>query len=85
MLPTPSVNNASVLEGGDEVGELAASGHLADLVSYEQDFPDSLSTALAKILEELGRLPDCSEAQTALHASVPRKARSWFARMREAV
>lgn len=74
-----------VLEGGDEVGELAASGHLADLVSYEQDFPDSLSTALAKILEELGRLPDCSEAQTALHASVPRKARSWFVRMREAV
>lgn len=74
-----------VLEGGDEVSELAASGHLVDLATYEQDFPDSLSTALAKILEELGRLPDSNEAQTALHASVPRKARSWFARMREAV
>ena len=74
-----------VLEGGDEIGELAASGHLTDLVSYEQDFPDSLSTALAKILEELGRLPECDAAQTALAAPIPRKARGWFARMREAV
>lgn len=72
-----------VLEGGAEAEELLSSGHLVDLAGFGGDLPDSLSTALAKVLEELGRLPDCESARAAAAAPVPRRPRGLFARMRE--
>ena len=73
-----------VLEGGDETGEFVAAGHVADLAVLQGDLPDSVATLLAKVLEEVGRLPDVDDAHTSLAASVPRRGRGLFARMREA-
>lgn len=73
-----------VLEGGDEAGEFVLAGHVADLATLQGDLPDSVATLLAKVLEEVGRLPDVGDARSSLVASVPRRGRSLFARMREA-
>ena len=72
-----------LLDGGEDVGELLRSGHAADLAAMNNDFSDSAATWLARVLEELGRLPDCKDATESLSARVPRRAHGFFARMRE--
>lgn len=72
-----------LLDGGEDVGELLRSGHAADLAVMNNDFSDSAATWLARVLEELGRLPDCKDATESLSARVPRRAHGFFARMRE--
>ena len=52
-------------EGGSETAELLAAGQACELVELGGPFPDSVGTALAQLLTELGRLPDSEAARRA--------------------
>lgn len=71
-----------VLDGGDEVSEFLAAGQVGELVSVGSPFCDSAAAALAQVLEELGRLPDCEAARKAVAANQPKK-RAFFGKGRE--
>lgn len=60
-------------EGGSEVGELLGAGQATELAKIGDPFADSVATALAQLLLELGRLP---ESERARRASEP-MARGW--------
>ena len=73
-----------VLEGTDEVAECLSAGQVAQLAAGGGDFASSVETMLAKLLEELGRLPDTGPARAARDREVMRRPRGLFSRMREA-
>jgi pilus assembly protein CpaE len=75
--------NLRVVDGGDEVAELLSAGLAQELSVLECDFTDSLSTALAQMLSELGCLPDDPRAARALEGR-RRLSRGLFGRGREA-
>lgn len=79
-----TARNFRVIEGGEEVSDLAAAGKIPELVDLEGDYVQSVATALAQILTEMGRLPDCEAAAKACEGSRPRKRWS-FGKKREAV
>ena len=54
-----------VFEGGRDVGGLLGEGKAAELCEPGSALADSLASGLAKLLAELGRLPDCDEAREA--------------------
>lgn len=73
-----------VLEGGESVNEFFAAGQVNALTQDGSPFAASLATCLAQLLSEVGRLPGCTEAQSALEARQPRR-RRLFGRRKEAV
>ena len=73
-----------VLDGGPEVADCLAEGKAGELLDLGSRFAESSSAALATLLSELGRLPDCEEAQRALQSRGD-KPRWSFGRRREAV
>lgn len=54
-----------VSEGGPEVDELLGAGQASDLAEMGGPFADSVAAALAQLLLELGRLPECERARRA--------------------
>ncbi|MBP3884685.1 MAG: hypothetical protein J6D54_07095 [Olsenella sp.] len=74
----------SILDGGAEVTELLASGHVGELAGGDSPFTTSVASMLAQVLSEVGCLPDAEEARAALEGR-GRKARFSFFRKREAV
>ena len=73
-----------VLEGGPEVSDCLGEGKVKDLLDIGSRFAESSATALAKMLSELGRLPDVPQARRYLEQQRQRSLWS-FGRMREAV
>lgn len=73
-----------VVDGGREVADYLASGRAVELCEPGYPFADSLAAALAQLMAELGRLPECEEARRA--AETPRRERRWsiFGARREA-
>lgn len=73
-----------VVDGGREVADYLASGRAVELCEPGYPFSDSLAAALAQLMAELGRLPECEEARRA--AETPRRERRWsiFGARREA-
>lgn len=53
-------------EGGDELSDYLASGEVDELVRVGSEFTDSVGTLVAQLLSELGKLPECPEAERAL-------------------
>lgn len=74
----------SVQDGGVEVRDFLAEGNVGDLLVLGSRFTDSAGTALAKLLVELGRLPNTSEARHALEQRRGRGLWGWK-RRREAM
>lgn len=62
-----------VFEGGPETGELLAAGQASDVVEIGGPFPDSVAAALAQLLSELGRLPECEAARRAAESGGRRR------------
>ena len=73
-----------VLEGGEDVSDLAAEGALREVPKECREFAASIATCLARLLGELGRLPDVGEAQEALEGTRRRRLLPFFRRQREA-
>ena len=73
-----------VYEGGEDVAELAAEGALADVPKECRELGSSVATCLARLLGELGRLPDNPAAQKALEGKRERRLLPFFRRQREA-
>lgn len=72
-----------ILDGDLEAMELLACGRVADLISINNPLASSTATGLAQILHELGKLPDCESAQSALRGG-KKRAKRLFSRSREA-
>lgn len=71
-----------VVEGGDEVGEFMAAGQARALCEAPGAFRDSVAHSTARLLSEMGRLPECEAA----HRALVERRRKWrFGRRREAV
>lgn len=62
-----------VLEGSLDVAELLSAGHAPDLAELDNDFSTSCASVAAKILADLGCLPDCDGARKARDAKVVRR------------
>lgn len=62
-----------VLEGTVDVSELLSSGHAVELTELDNEFSNSCAATLAKLLAEMGRLPDHPEARKARDARVVRR------------
>lgn len=60
-------------EGGFEAEDLLASGRALDLVESGSPFSESVATALAQMLEELGSLPDVDQARRAAQGAAGRR------------
>ncbi|WP_051353647.1 nucleotide-binding protein [Atopobium fossor] len=73
-----------VSDGGVEVPELLSMGHAQDLMQTDSAFVRTTKICLAKVLSELGCLPQNEDAQKASTASFTQKPKGFFARMREA-
>lgn len=73
-----------VQEGGSEVSDCMGEGKASDLFDLGSRFADSASGALAQLLSEVGRLPDCKEAKSALERRNERP-RWGFGRRREVI
>lgn len=73
-----------VFEGGPEVAELLAAGEAGELAASGSPFAESVATALAQLLAELGRLPSCEEAERAAEGAAGRRRRGIFSSRREA-
>ncbi|MCI1666373.1 MAG: hypothetical protein LKI25_08470 [Atopobiaceae bacterium] len=58
-----------VMDGGDEVAELLSAGHADELAASTGEFPTSVAAMLAKVLSELGCLPDTEDAKACLDGS----------------
>ena len=72
------------LEGGYETEDLLASGRALDLAESGSPFSDSVATALAQILEELGSLPEEERARRAVRGVAARRRLGLFGMRREA-
>ena len=73
-----------VADGGVEISELLSTGHADNLMQLEGAFMRTTKICLAKVLSELGRLPQNEDAQKASTANFIQKSKGFFARMREA-
>ena len=73
-----------LMEGGVDVCELEAEGLLSEVPTACRDLQNSLSSCLARLLSELGRLPDTDEAQTALEGGRKHKFLPFLRTRREA-
>lgn len=73
-----------VVDGGREVSDYLASGRAVELCEPGYPFADSLATALAQLMAELGRLPGCDEARRAYEAPHPQRRWPLFGSRREA-
>ena len=73
-----------VYEGGEDVCELSAEGLLADVPKECRELASSVATCLARLLGELGRLPDNPAAQEALEGKRARGLLPFLRRKREA-
>lgn len=62
-----------VLEGTVDVSELLSSGHVVELAGLDNEFSNSCAATLAKLLAEMGQLPDHPEARKARDARVVRR------------
>lgn len=71
-----------VLDGGQEAVELLSGGHAADLARTDNPLASSLATGLARLLQELGCLPESEEAARALEGR--RRPRHFLGIRREA-
>lgn len=71
-------------EGGLEVEDLIGSGRVLDLAESGSPFSQSVATALAQVLEELGRLPDSDAARRAARGGATRRRLGVFGAHREA-
>lgn len=90
----PTINRADVgletarplrvLDGGAEVADCLGEGRVQDLFDLGSKFADSSAESLAKMLGELGCLPDVPEARRLCERRTQRSRWS-FGRMREAV
>jgi MinD-like ATPase involved in chromosome partitioning or flagellar assembly len=74
-----------VLDGGFEVAEVAAAGGMATLVEADGPMVSSVRSMLARILAELGALPDAEDAQRAARDTARRERFRFFSRRRETV
>ncbi|MEY8437513.1 P-loop NTPase [Atopobiaceae bacterium 24-176] len=61
------------LEGSLDVAELLSAGHAPELAGLDNDFATSCAAVAAKLLSDLGCLPDCDEARRARDAKVVRR------------
>ncbi|MDO4536751.1 MAG: P-loop NTPase [Coriobacteriales bacterium] len=73
-----------VLDGGVEVVDCLAEGKVAELLELGTRYEDSVANCLAKLLSELGALPELEEAKRALEDK-PERHRWSFGLRREAV
>ncbi len=73
-----------VADGGDEVCELLGAGRALDVCQMNTPFSSAVAWMMAQQLSELGRLPDCEQAQESLAQKEPWRRRSLFAWQREA-
>ncbi len=90
----PNINRADVgletarplrvLDGGMEVVDCLAEGKVDELLELKTRFSESVATCLAKLLSELGSLPEREDAQRALEQKAERH-RWTFGLRREAV
>ncbi len=71
-------------EGGFEAEDLLASGRALDLVESGSPFSESVATALAQMLEELGSLPDVDQARRAAQGAAGRRRFGLLGKRREA-
>lgn len=62
-----------VLEGTVDVAELLSAGHAVELAELDNEFATSCAATLAKLLAEMGQLPDHPEARKARDARVVRR------------
>lgn len=62
-----------VLDGGGEVGELMAAGRAMAAAEALMPFGSSVASTLAKVLNEMGRLPASDEAARAAREEAPRR------------
>jgi pilus assembly protein CpaE len=67
-----TARSVRILDGGSDVAELFSSGHAADLVAEDSPFSLSCSSAVAKILAELGKLPKTEAARKAREMKEPK-------------
>lgn len=74
-----------VLDGGFEVSEVVAAGGMATLVEADGPMVSSIRSMLARILAELGALPDAEDAQRAARDTARRERFRFFSRRRETV
>lgn len=70
-----NANTHRLLEGGFDVGELLGTGHAEELAALDEDFSRSCRSALAKVLADLGRLPDTREAKESRDLVVVKRGR----------
>lgn len=73
-----------VMEGGIDVAELGAEGALADVMDECRELTASVATCLARLLGELGRLPDVPSAHEALEGTPKRRLLPFLHRQKEA-
>lgn len=73
-----------VFDGGAEVADCLGEGKVGDLFDLGSKFADSSAESLAKLLNELGRLPDVPQAHRYLERKQQRTLWS-FGRVREAM
>ena len=73
-----------VLDGGPEVTECLAEGGVRELVDLGSRYAESVASALARLLAELGSLPNHEDARRALERKV-QPSRWAFGRRREAM
>ncbi len=73
-----------VADGGDEVCELMGAGRALDVCQMNTPFSSAVAWMMAQQLSELGRLPDCEQAQECFAQKEPWRRRSLFAWQREA-
>ena len=75
----------AVADGGAEVSEMLATGHVVDLVAGDVPYVSGVETMLAQTLSELGRLPDSPAARRALEPHAHRPVFSLFSKRKAAL
>ena len=73
-----------IAEGNYDVAELGAQGAIAEVPKECRELSATVATCLARLLSELGRLPDVTEAQSALEGSFRKRHLPFLRRKREA-
>ena len=75
-----SAQSLRVLEGGVEIAELMSAGAALEVADLDNPFTKSVSSGLARLLEELGRLPEGVDARRFLGRGNRRRQRLFFRR-----
>lgn len=73
-----------IFEGEEDISDLLAEGRAIELSRMDDAFVLSVSSCLASILSELGRLPDHPDARQSLEQIGQPRKRGLFARMKKA-